>query len=186
MTTHDQRNTTANKQTTSIPKQLATLTDLPKEAVQAISEAVNPLVADSLTLYVKLKNYHWHLAGPHFRDYHLMFDEMAEQALNSVDKLAERVRRIGGTTLRSIGHVSQLQTISDDNEPYVETRMMLRRLVEDHNQIAQHQRVAIEVCDQHRDSVTSNVLQEILDQTEKRKWFLYEMLQNDGTSDALK
>ena len=159
------------------PKQLATVTDLTAQEAQAITEAVNPLIADSLALFTKTKNYHWHLSGSHFRDYHLLCDTQADQLLESVDIMAERVRRVGGTTIRSIGHVSQLQTIKDDNEDFVAPGEMVRRLMEDNLHIAKNQRAAIEVCEKHRDSVTANLLQDILDKTEKRKWFLFEILQ---------
>jgi starvation-inducible DNA-binding protein len=159
------------------PKQLATTTDLKAEEVRAVTEAVNPLVADAFALYTKTKNFHWHMSGSHFRDYHLLLDEQADQIFDSIDVLAERVRRIGGTTIRSITHISQLQTIDDDNDDFVAPGEMMRRLLRDHERIAQQQRAAIEVCDRNRDSVTANALQEILDLTERRKWFLYEVVQ---------
>jgi starvation-inducible DNA-binding protein len=159
------------------PKQLATPTDLTPEAVQAVTEAVNPLIADAYALYVKTKNYHWHLASSHFRDYHLLFDEQADEIFESIDPLAERIRRIGGTTIRSITHISQLQTIQDDNNDFVLPEQMIQNLINDNRHIAQMQRSAMELCDQHRDHPTSNLLQEILDQTEKRIWFLYEVSQ---------
>lgn len=159
------------------PKSLATPTDLSAADVQAIVEAINPLIADAFALYVKAKNYHWHVAGSHFRDYHLLLDEQAEQILDAIDTLAERVRRIGGTTIRSISHIAQLQTIRDDNDEFVAAGDMIQRLLHDNEHIAALQRGAIEVCEQHRDSVTANVLQEILDQTERHKWFLFEITQ---------
>ncbi|HLV97635.1 MAG TPA: DNA starvation/stationary phase protection protein [Ktedonobacterales bacterium] len=165
------------------PKQLATVTDLNSQEAQAITEAVNPLIADALALFTKTKNFHWHLSGSHFRDFHLLFDTHADELLESVDIMAERVRRVGGTTIRSIGHISQLQTIQDDNDDFVSAGEMIRRLMEDNLHIAKKQRAAIEVCDKHRDSVTSNLLQEILDQTEKRKWFLFEILQGVNNTD---
>ncbi len=161
----------------STPSQLATPTDLHADAAQAICDAVNPLIADSLALFVKTKNFHWHMSGAHFRDYHLLLDEQADSILDSVDVLAERVRRIGGTTLRSIGHISQLQTISDDNDELVMPEQMIQRLLVDNRHMAEMQRATIEVCEEHRDTATSNRLQEILDQTEKRVWFLYEVSQ---------
>lgn len=160
--------------------QLATPTDLKPQEVQAITEAINPLIADSFALYVKTKNFHWHLSGPRFRDFHLMLDEQAEAILASIDPMAERIRRIGGTTIRSISHVSALQTIQDDNDEFVSAEDMIRRLLDDNTHIATSQREAIEVCEQNNDSVTSNVLQEILDQTEKHRWFLFEITQGMG------
>lgn len=160
-----------------VPKQLATPTDLPEEAVRAVTEAVNPLIADAFALYIKTKNFHWHLASSHFRDYHLLFDEQADDIFASIDIMAERVRRIGGTTIRSISHVSQLQTIKDSNEAFVFPEDMVQQLIEDNCQMASHQRAAIEECDRHRDAATGNILEEILDATEKRIWFLYEVSQ---------
>ena len=162
----------------SVSSRLTTPTDLQAQEVQAISEAVNPLIADALALYVKTKNFHWHLSGAHFRDYHLLFDEQADSILASIDILAERVRRIGGTTLRSISHVSQLQTIADDNDEFVPPEQMIQRLLADNRHIAEMQHAAIGVCDKSRDTATSNRLQEILDETEKRVWFLYEVSQS--------
>jgi starvation-inducible DNA-binding protein len=159
------------------PTPLATKTDLSSQEVKAITEAVNPLVADAFALYVKTKNFHWHLYGSHFRDYHELFDEQAEQILESIDIMAERVRRIGGTTIRSISHISQLQTIEDDNSSKVPAGDMVQILMEDNGQMAKNIRNAIEVCDKNRDSPTSNQLQDILDKTERRKWFLFEIVQ---------
>ncbi|UBF29214.1 DNA starvation/stationary phase protection protein [Kovacikia minuta CCNUW1] len=159
------------------PKQLATPTHLKPEQVQAVTEAINPLVADAFALYVKTKNYHWHVASSHFRDYHLLLDEQADAIFESIDRLAERVRRIGGTTIRSITHISQLQTIADDNEDFVLPEQMIQRLIDDNLHIAEMQRAAIDVCDENRDAPTGNILEEILDDTEKRIWFLYEISQ---------
>jgi starvation-inducible DNA-binding protein len=174
----------ATTQTTKIksypaPAKLATVTDLTQAESQAVTTAVNPLIADAFTLYVKTKNFHWHLYGSHFRDLHLLFDEHADAILASTDTMAERVRRVGGTTIRSIGHISELQTIEDDNNEEVPPMEMVRRLMEDNAQIAKSVRNAISVCDKNRDSATSNLLQEILDETERRKWFLFEILQRD-------
>jgi starvation-inducible DNA-binding protein len=165
------------------PAPLSTVTDLTTQEAQAVTEAVNPLIADAFALYVKTKNYHWHLSGAHFHDYHLLFDEQAEGILASIDVLAERVRRVGGTTIRSIGHIGQLQTIADDNTDFVPAKEMVRRLLEDNRHVAQQIRAAIVVCDQHRDCATSNTLQEILDQTERRTWFLFEVMQGEKTTD---
>jgi starvation-inducible DNA-binding protein len=156
---------------------LATPTDLKPEEVQAVCDAVNPLIADAFALYVKTKNFHWHLAGPQFRDYHLLFDEHAEAIFGSIDTLAERMRRIGATTIRSIGHIGRLQTIGDDDEDFVPADQMIHRLLIDNRHIAEMQRAAIDVCDENRDTPTGNLLQEILDQTERRIWFLYEISQ---------
>ncbi len=159
------------------PPQLATPTDLAPEDVRAVVEAVNPLIADAFALYVKTKNFHWHLSGSHFRDYHLLFDEQADTLLAGIDPLAERVRKIGGTTMRSIGHIGQTQTIADDNEEFVAPGEMIQRLLADNRHIAAAQRAAIDVCDDHHDTPTGNLLQEILDETERRIWFLFEVAQ---------
>jgi starvation-inducible DNA-binding protein len=157
------------------PKELATPTDLKPDEAKSVVEALNPLIADAFALYTKTKNYHWHIASSHFRDYHLLLDEQADSILDSVDPLAERVRRIGGTTIRSIAHIHQLQTITDDNQDYVSPDKMIQELIKDNRHLAEQQRAAIEICDENRDSATSNALQEILNQTEKRIWFLYEI-----------
>ena len=159
------------------PRQLATPTDLEHEQVEAVTEVVNGLIADAFVLYLKTKNYHWHLAGSHFRDYHLLFDEQAEMLLGSLDVLAERVRRIGGTTIRSVSHVSRLQSLADDNDEFVPPAEMLDRLLADNRHMAEKQREAIEICERNQDTPTSNVLQDLLDKTEKRIWFLFETAQ---------
>jgi starvation-inducible DNA-binding protein len=165
-------------ETQSVSKQLSTPTDLKTEGVAKIVATLNPLIADSLALYIKTKNFHWHLSGMHFRDLHLMFDEQAEQLIASVDPLAERVRKLGGTTLRSIDHIAQTQTIKDDNENFVTPLEMLERLLKDNKQMAASQRAAHEVCDDHRDYATSSLLEVSIEETERRIWFLFETLQN--------
>jgi starvation-inducible DNA-binding protein len=158
-----------------VPAPLATPTDLRPGEVQQLVDALNPLIADAYALYVKTKNYHWHLIGSHFRDFHLLFDEQADAIFGMIDPVAERVRRIGGATIRSIEHIGQLQTIQDDNDPLVSPHDMVTRLLEDNKRVATALRTAIEVCDRNRDTPTSNLLQDMLDQTEKRVWFLYEI-----------
>jgi starvation-inducible DNA-binding protein len=161
----------------AVPRQLATPTDLEREEAQAVTEALNPLVADAFALYVKTKNFHWHVAGSHFRGFHLLFDEHAEAILGSIDLLAERVRKIGGTTIRSLSHIAALKNVEDDNDDYVKPEEMIRRLLADNQAVAGRLRAAIEVCEQNRDSPTGNLLQEVLDQTEKRIWFLHSVSQ---------
>jgi len=158
-------------------KELATPTDLTASQVEAVSNAINPLIADTVALYIKAKNFHWHLAGSHYRDYHLLFDEHAEQLLAALDPLAERVRRIGGTTLRSIGHIQQLTSIADDDDEFVSAEEMLERLLEDNLHIAKQLRDAIELSQDKRDHPTSDLLIGLLDEAEKRIWFLHETLQ---------
>jgi starvation-inducible DNA-binding protein len=165
------------------PTQLATETDLSPQEAKAITDAVNPLIADAFALYVKTKNFHWHLYGSHFRDYHLLLDEQADAIFESIDIMAERVRKVGGTTIRSISHISQLQTIEDDNSNAVPAGEMVRILMKDNGHIAKMIRNAITVCDKNRDSPTSNLLQDILDKTERRKWFLYEVVQGSKNTE---
>ena len=160
----------------------ATTTDLSQEQIQSVTQTVNPLIADAFALYVKTKNFHWHLSGSHFREYHRLFDQQAKTIFDSIDIMAERVRKIGGTTIRSIGQISQLQTINDDNEGFVPPGEMVRRLMDDNAHITQNIRTAIEVCEHNKDFATSNELENILDQTERRKWFLYEIVQGEDNT----
>jgi starvation-inducible DNA-binding protein len=153
---------------------LDTPTDLPQAAADKISAALNVLLADAFALYLKTKNFHWHVSGRHFRDYHLMLDEQADAIFATTDQLAERVRKIGGTTLRSIGQVSKLQTIKDNNESYVPPREMLRELMEDNKHVAAAMRKAHKLCDDHEDSGTAGLLETFIDETERRTWFLFE------------
>lgn len=162
------------------PIQLATPTGLEPSEVREIVEVVNPLIADAFALYLKTKNFHWHLSGSHFREYHLLFDEQADSIFDSIDLLAERVRRIGGTTIRSISHVTELQTIEDDNRDFVPPDEMIAALIADNLQLAKQQRAAVDICEKRRDMPTSNFLQDILDQTERRIWFLYEVSRGGG------
>lgn len=153
---------------------LDTPTDLDDGAVKAISEALNGLLATSYALYLKTKNFHWHVSGPHFRDYHLLLDEQAADILAATDDMAERVRKIGGTTLRSIGHISRLQNIEDNDDDFVPPADMLRELMNDNKKVAEDLRDAHEVCDEHEDVATASLIENWLDQTEKRTWFLFE------------
>ena len=165
------------------PSPLATQTDLKPEEVQAITEAINPLVADAFALYTKTKNYHWHVAGSHFREYHKLFDQQAETILKSIDALAERVRRIGGTTIRSISHINQLQTIQDDNNDYVPAGEMARQLMEDNKRMAQMQRAAHEVCVHNHDVATASELETLINESERRTWYLFEVVQGMTNTD---
>ena len=162
----------------STPKPLATPTDLSPADVKAITACVNVLVADSFALYVKTKNFHWHMNGPGFRDYHLLLDEQADQIFETIDVLAERVRKISGKTLTSIGHISKLQTIKDDDDDFVSGADMIRRLLADNQHMAKAQRAAVDLTEKHHDSPTSNFLQDMLDGTERRVWFLFEIAQH--------
>lgn len=153
---------------------LNTPTDLSQGAVAAISEALNACLADAFALYLKTKNFHWHVSGPHFRDYHLMFDEQSGDIIGVTDDLAERVRKIGGTTLRSIGHIAKLQSIADNDAPFVSAADMLGELVADNKAMVTTLRRAHEVADEYNDSATASLLENIIDATEKRVWFLFE------------
>lgn len=165
------------------PTHLSTKTDLSPQEARAVTEVVNPLIADAFALYVKTKNFHWHLYGSHFRDYHVLLDEQADAIFESIDIMAERVRRVGGTTIRSISHIGQVQTIEDDNRVEVPPGEMIRILMEDNGHIAKMVRNAITVCEDNRDTPTSNLLQDILDKTERRKWFLYEVMQGSKNTE---
>jgi starvation-inducible DNA-binding protein len=167
----------AQETTTVVPPQLATPTDLDAADVLEVTEALNGLIADAFTLYIKSKNFHWHLAGVHFRDLHLLFDEQADAIFASIDPLAERVRRIGGTTIRSIGHISQLSGIADDDDAFVPPHEMVRRLMDDNKRVVQSMRDAHEVCDDADDVATASILETLIDETERRTWFLFETLQ---------
>ena len=156
------------------PAPLATPTDLSADAVGALSAALNPLVADVFALYVKTKNFHWHVSGPHFRDYHLLLDEHAEQIFATIDELAERVRKVGGRTLRSIGHIAKLQRIADNDEEFVAPADMLRELTEDNKALTANLRNAHEVADAHGDVATASLIENFIDQAERRTWFLFE------------
>jgi starvation-inducible DNA-binding protein len=161
-----------------VPRALATPTDLRPEGVRAITEALNGLIADAFALYVKTKNYHWHLASSHFRGYHLLFDEHAEQILATIDPLAERVRKIGGTTIRSIGHIGSLQSVPDSDEDFVTPSDMVRRLMEDNKNMAAAMRAAHETCEAHKDVATASQLEIFIDESERRTWFLFEVAQS--------
>ena len=156
------------------PDRLNTPTDLSDEAIQQVSEALNGLLADTFALYVKTKNFHWHVSGPHFRDYHLLLDEQAAQIEASVDILAERVRKIGGTTIRSIGHIARLQRVNDNNEEIVLPGDMLAELMADNKAHIQNMREAHRLTDEHEDVATASLLEVFIDEAEKRCWFLFE------------
>jgi starvation-inducible DNA-binding protein len=153
---------------------ISTPTDLSPEAVNDISAALNALLADAFALYMKTKNFHWHVSGPHFRDFHLMLDEQASQILGGTDDLAERVRKIGGTTLRSIGHIGRLQRVLDNDADYVDPLDMLAELREDNRAMAVALRSAHGLCDEAGDVGSAALLETLIDETERRAWFLFE------------
>ena len=153
---------------------LRTRTNLSSEATRDISGALTRLLADLFALYVKTKNFHWHVSGPHFRDYHLLLDEQADQIFAATDAVAERARKIGGTTLRSIGQISRLQRMLDNDADYVTAPDMLAELRDDNKQLAGAMREVHDVCDEHGDVATASLLENWIDETERRTWFLFE------------
>ena len=153
---------------------LVTPTDLKAKATKDIAAAMNGILADVFALYLKTKNFHWHMSGPHFRDYHLLLDEQADQIYAMADPIAERIRKVGGTTLRSIGHIARTQRVLDNDAPYVEPSDMLAELREDNKALASHLREAHDVVDDHRDIATASLIEVWIDETERRTWFLFE------------
>lgn len=148
--------------------------DLPTEAVKDISGALNALLADTFTLYLKTKNFHWHMSGPHFRDYHLLLDEHGDQLFGMTDDIAERVRKIGGVTIRSIGHIARLQRISDNDADFVTPEDMLSELHEDEKALTLSMRAAHSLCDEAGDVATASLLENWIDLSQRRSWFLFE------------
>jgi starvation-inducible DNA-binding protein len=153
---------------------LDTPTDLQSGAVQDIAGALTVLLADMFALYLKTKNFHWHVSGPHFRDYHLLLDEQATQIFATTDAIAERVRKIGGTTLRSIGHIGRLQRVLDNDADFVTSSDMLAELRDDNKQLAANMRETHGLCDEHDDVATASLIEVWIDETERRTWFLFE------------
>ena len=148
--------------------------DLSPDAVAEVTEALNLLIADSFALYVKTKNFHWHVSGPHFRDYHLLLDEQAEQVYATIDDLAERVRKLGGVTIRSIGDIAKLQRIKDNNLDFVPPLEMLRELLADNKAMIEAMRETHEIASECNDVGTTSMLEVFIDGAEKRNWFLFE------------
>ena len=155
---------------------LRTPTDLKAAATKDIAAAMNGILADVFALYLKTKNFHWHMSGSHFRDYHLLLDEQADQIFATIDVLAERVRKLGGLTIRSIGHIGRLQTIKDDDETFLTPEKMLSHLLKDNQQVLANMRAAHKVCDDNDDVATASILEIFIDETERRIWFLFEIL----------
>jgi starvation-inducible DNA-binding protein len=153
---------------------LNTPTDLKAAATKDISGALNAILADAFALYLKTKNFHWHMSGPHFRDYHLLLDEQADQLFAMTDPIAERIRKVGGTTLRSIGHIARTQRVLDNDAEYVEPEDMLAELREDSTTLAARLREAHNVCEEHRDIASASLIEVWIDETERRAWFLFE------------
>jgi starvation-inducible DNA-binding protein len=162
------------KNSESVPPALAARSGFGANAVRDIAAALNLALADVFALYLKTKNFHWHMSGPHFRDYHLLLDEQSDQIFAMTDVLAERVRKVGGVTLHSIGEIARTQRISDNDAPFVTPQDMLAELREDNATLAEHFRAAHEVADEHGDVATTSQLEVYIDETERRTWFLTE------------
>ncbi|WP_260596690.1 Dps family protein [Sphingomonas endolithica] len=157
---------------------LKTPTDIKSNAAKSVAEALNGILADSFALYLKTKNFHWHVSGPHFRDYHLMLDDQATQILDTTDAIAERVRKTGNTTLRSIGDIARHQTIKDNDETFVPAAQMLIELREDNLRLVESLREAKDIVDEAKDNATSGILDDWTDLAEERAWFLFEASRN--------
>jgi len=153
---------------------LDTPSDLKDKGIQKVAEAVNGLVADAFALYIKTKNYHWHMSGRHFRDYHLLLDEQADQIFATIDPLAERVRKLGENTIRSVAHIAQLQRVKDNDEDFVAPKDMLVDLMNENKKMAKAMRDAHKVADDAEDVATASLLEVYIDETERRTWFLFE------------
>jgi starvation-inducible DNA-binding protein len=161
---------------------LVTPTDLKAGATKDIAGAMNAILADVFALYMKTKNFHWHMSGPHFRDYHLLLDEHGDQLFAMTDAIAERIRKVGGTTLRSIGHIARIQRVADNDAEYVEPEDMLAELREDNKTLAARLREAHGVCDEHEDIATASLIEVWIDETERRTWFLFEASRKGDSS----
>lgn len=153
---------------------LETPTDLGARATRDVAAAMNAILADVFALYLKTKSFHWHMSGPHFRDYHLLLDEQADQLFAMTDPIAERVRKLGGLTIRSIGHIARLQRVEDNDAEYVEPSDMLAELREDNKALVSRLRESHNVCDEHHDVATASLIEVWIDETERRTWFLFE------------
>ena len=150
-------------------------TDLTRSAVKDIAGAMNAILADVFALYLKTKNFHWHMSGPHFRDYHLLLDEHSDQLYAMTDPIAERIRKLGGLTIKSIGQISRIQRVLDNDADYVDPADMIAELAEDNQTLAARLREAHNVCDEHRDVATASLIEVWIDETERRTWFLTEI-----------
>jgi starvation-inducible DNA-binding protein len=159
---------------------LATPSDIEPKAVAQITGALNVLLADVFSLYLKTKNFHWHMSGPHFRDYHLLLDEHSDQLIAMIDEIAERVRKVGGTTIRSIGHIARLQRIADNEADYVTPADMLSELREDEKALVISMRAVHALCDSTGDIATASLLETWVDQAQRRSWFLFESTRNQA------
>jgi starvation-inducible DNA-binding protein len=161
---------------------MATPSDLDAQAATEIGRAMNAVLADVFALYVKTKNFHWHMTGPHFRDYHLLLDEQADEIFAMTDPIAERVRKLGALTLRSIGQIAKTQRVLDNDAEYVEPQDMLAELREDNSSLVAAMRGVHELCEKHRDFATASLLEVWIDETERRAWFLFESARRPDSS----
>ena len=159
---------------------LRTPTDISNSGSKEIAQALNEILADTFALYLKTKNFHWHVSGPHFRDYHLLFEEQSDALLASTDELAERVRKIGQNTLRSIGDIARHQSIKDNDAGYIDPQEMLNELRQDNQACVEAMREAHDLCDEHKDAASASLLENFIDAGEKRIWFLYEAGRTSG------
>jgi starvation-inducible DNA-binding protein len=159
---------------------LATPTDLKSNAVHDLAGALNILLADMFALYLKTKNFHWHMSGPHFRDYHLLLDEHGDQIFATTDAIAERVRKLGGTTIRSIGHIHKLQRVLDNDAEFVTPLDMLAELRDDNKELVAHLRETHDLCEEHSDVATASLIENWIDEAERRTWFLFEASRTTG------
>jgi starvation-inducible DNA-binding protein len=164
----------AKKKDTRANPRLRTRTDLGEEATRDISAGLAALLADAFALYLKAKNFHWHVSGPHFRDFHLLLDEQAAQIFAMTDPIAERARKLGGTTIRSIGDIARRQRIPDNDADYVDPQDMLAELADDNRRFAAELRSLHATCDEHNDVATASLIEQWIDETERRVWFLFE------------
>ena len=172
------------RESAHVREHLGTPTDLKGAATRDISAAMNGLLADVFALYVKTKNFHWHMSGPHFRDYHLLLDEQSDQIFAMTDPIAERVRKIGGLTLHSVGEIAREKRVLDNDAEYVEPHAMLAELRDDNADLARRMREAHGVCDEHGDIATASLLEVWIDETERRTWFLFEASRQEGSNAA--
>ena len=180
MTPSDTRKTQDLKQRRAAP--LATPTDLKAAATRDIAGAMNAVLADVFAMYLKTKNFHWHMSGPHFRDYHLMLDDQADQLYAMTDPIAERIRKVGGRTLRSIGHIARSQRVLDNDADFVEPLDMLAELRDDNQALAANLRSVHDLCNEHRDIASASLIEGWIDETERRTWFLFETTRNADSS----
>ncbi len=179
-TIKDSARTSGTPKTNHVRERLCTRGGLGEDATRDVAAAINGLLADTFALYLKTKNFHWHMSGPHFRDFHLLLDEQGEQIFSMTDDMAERVRKVGGNTLHSIGEIARNQRVLDNDADYVEPGSMLAELRDDNEQFVARMRAAHTTCDDHGDVATASLLENWIDQTERRIWFLFEATRHDN------